>query len=350
MLSFLKKDAQKSTVSGDNNQVTQHIDNRSGVIYTEIKQIVSDLFEQNMLKMSNEATKLINVRRDTFSDLLIANMQTANPDGFQAFADPGFQYSLYTALQQYAKTGNDQLQGVLIDMLVKRTMVGNRELNQIAIDEAIAVSGKISSKQLYLLALIYLTTQQQRGFHTLEELGEYFSSAISGQDFYKTEDRTQAKEEMAHLAYAGCIGSYGLAGDYRSGLRRHYDYALGVNPEMLQMGLKDLFQSRFIPESEIYEIVSKAENRTYICKEDLQSAINNIYPAGKLFENHILPAILDDKVNEQVERLLKTSPFHTLHEIYELYRFGGYHLTPVGKAITRSYIKLNFPSPYQSQS
>lgn len=349
MLGFFKN-AQKSIVSGDHNQVTQNIDNSSGINYTEIKQIVTDLFEQNMLRMSNEASRLINARRDTFSDQLIANLHAANPNGFKAFADPGFQYMLFTALQHYARTGDDELQDVLIDMLVKRTMTDSRDLKQIVIDEAIAVAVKISSKQLYLMGLIQLTTQQQSGFHTLDELGDYFSSVISGQEFYKTEDSVQAREEMAHLAYAGCTGSYGLADDYRSGLRVQYDYALGLHPEMLKTGMRDFLQKRFIPESDVYQIVSQAENRTFICKEDVQYAMNRLYPSGNLFENLILPAIEDKRVSQQVDKLLEKEPFDTLHKIYELYDFGGYYLTPVGKTIAITYIKLKFPSPYQSQS
>ena len=63
MLGFFNN-GQKSTVRGDHNQVIQCIDNSSGINYTEIKQIVSDLFEQNMLRMSNEATRLTIERRE----------------------------------------------------------------------------------------------------------------------------------------------------------------------------------------------------------------------------------------------------------------------------------------------
>jgi hypothetical protein len=347
MFGLSKKNAQKSTVTGNNNQVVQLIDYRSGPGYLEIKQMVSDLVEQNMLRFSNEATRIINARKDTFIDQLLTLLQQINPEGFQSFADPGFQSVLITALQQYAKTGDEELQHITIDMLVKRTMLKNRELSQIAIDEAVAVIGKISSKQLYLIALIYLTAEQQRGFHTLQELGEYFSSVISGQHFYQTENPSQAREEMAHLGYAGCLGNYGLADDYTSALIRHYDYALGTHPDMLKSGLRDILQRRFIPESEAYQIVSKAENRAYICKEDIQAAIQHIYPTSQLFEHFILATINKDQAKKEADKLLEIMPFNTLHMIYELYSFGGYYLTPVGKSIARSYIKLNFPSPYQ---
>lgn len=341
MFNLSKFLSQRSAVNGNNNIVDQRIVNNAGLTYNDVKQISNDVFEQNIIKFSQEASVIARLRAEEFSEQLIARLHHSNPEGASAFSDPGLQSALFKAMRHYAGSGDQRAENVLIDLLVERTMLSTRNLDQIVVDESISVIGKISYKQMNLLALMYVTTTCLRGFETLGQLSDFLTVFLKEPSLFESTDREEALDEVSHINYAGCTGSMGLGGDFPGYLDSHYGFGFGLSRDYEGLGLRDLLQHGFISDSEMHKLASGAVNSTFICADDFREEAIKYLPSSAV-ENHMLHMTSQDRSKSNIRNAFSLEPFKTLHELFEYYEFGSYFLTPVGKAIAKSVIRLNF--------
>jgi hypothetical protein len=63
------------------------------------------------------------------------------------------QYAVFTAQREFARSGDDQLGDILVDILVDRTKEPDRSLLQIVLNESLNVAPKLTADQLAAFCL-----------------------------------------------------------------------------------------------------------------------------------------------------------------------------------------------------
>lgn len=197
--------------SGDNSQNIQVAGNLIiGITEQRAKEIAIEIYKDNFIKLSSEAHEVAINRVEELVDDFLIKMHERNPQNLDSLKDPGMQASLYTAQKEYAKTGDKNLEETLVEMLVDRASLKNRDLKQIVLDESISTVSKLTSQQLDILTLVFILTRTQN--HTLNNLislDKYVKSTI----LPFVASITKEKSSYEHLVYSGCCIFQGIAFD-----------------------------------------------------------------------------------------------------------------------------------------
>jgi hypothetical protein len=179
-----------------------------GVSATECRQMFLDLFEANALKLTGRAFELFEARARAFVDELLEEFFTRNSVGLASFEDPDMQHAIFTAQRDYARSGEGELETLLIGLLVQRSTAAN--LKRIVLNEAIGIASKLTDAQLDTMSLVLLLVHRPMfhyRFDSLSDFGEYLNQYFA--PLIRVESIDAAT--YLHLRYTGCASS-GLGG------------------------------------------------------------------------------------------------------------------------------------------
>lgn len=172
-----------------------------GLDYSETRQVAMDVFRANFLELRDEAATLAFQRAEA---LINGFLQQAAADGLTEIPEgknPDFQYALFSAQKEYARSGDEDLGELLVQLLVDRTKVRERDLQQIVLNESMAVAPKLTPDQLDALSLIFvLKYSVNKRVSSLPLLYEYLDQLVL--PFVAGASRKQAAYQ--HLEFAGC--------------------------------------------------------------------------------------------------------------------------------------------------
>lgn len=105
------------------------------------------------------------------------------------------------AQKEYARVGDADLEGLLVDLLVDRSKQNQRDLLQIVLNESLITAPKLTNDQLATLAVIFLlryTVNHNIGNH--KSLGIYFDKCA--EPFVEVISKNRACYQ--HLEFTGC--------------------------------------------------------------------------------------------------------------------------------------------------
>ena len=109
--------------------------------------------------------------------------------------------ALYSAQKDYAKTGDKDLQDLLVDILVERASHSNRDIRQITLDESLAVATKLTVEQMDALTLNFLLAEtMNNSLGTLASLKNYLEKDFL--PFLRTQ--VPGNSTYRHIEYSGC--------------------------------------------------------------------------------------------------------------------------------------------------
>jgi len=172
-----------------------------GLGYSEVRQVAMDLFEANFHKLRNEAAEIARERAESFVNSFIEEAAREGQTELPEAENPDFQYVFFSSQREYARTGDENLGDLLVQLLVDRTKVQQRDLEQIVLNESLAVASKLTLDQLDALSLIFsLRYTIREGLSTLDDLHEYLDEVIL--PFVLGASRNQSAYQ--HLEFAGC--------------------------------------------------------------------------------------------------------------------------------------------------
>jgi len=201
----MNEDTKITSKSGDGSTTIQakEVVIQQGSSYSEIKEIAKDVFKQNFLTLRDEASSLAIERANEFTIKLVEELKIRKPDTMQNAKTPGFQYALYEAQKNFAKTGDKDMAEVLVDILIDRLEFNDRNLRQIVLDESIGIIPKLTSSQLDVLTLVFLLKRSVNyGINNDETLKDYLDKYIKP----FTDSLSKESSLYEHLAYTGCSG------------------------------------------------------------------------------------------------------------------------------------------------
>lgn len=184
----------------------QSITINQGITYQDAKNIAVDVFQANFIELSAKAAETARTRAEELVDNFLAELKERNPESLYSIEEPAMQYAIYTAQKEYARTGDKDLSDMLVDILVERSSLQERNLEQIVLDESLAVVPKLTSSQLDTLTIIfYLKYSRDLGVNSFSSLGRYLKKDIVP----FTSLLSKENSLYQHLEFAGC-GSVSL--------------------------------------------------------------------------------------------------------------------------------------------
>jgi hypothetical protein len=172
-----------------------------GANYLEVRQIAMDVFEANFLKLRDEAASLAHKRAEVF---IAAFLQEAARNGLPEIPEaknPDFQYVLFSAQRDYARSGNLDLGELLVQLLVDRARVEERDLKQIVLNESLTVAPKLTSDHLDALSLVFIL--KYRGLPRIESLAD-FHLVLDDLVLPFVAGASHKLSAYQHLEYVGC--------------------------------------------------------------------------------------------------------------------------------------------------
>jgi hypothetical protein len=201
-----------------------------GLTHSETRQVAMDVFEANFIRLRDEAAELVRERAES---LLRSFLEQAAREGLATIPEgrnPDFQYVLFSAQRDYARSGDEDLEELLVQLLVDRAKIQDRDLAQIVLNESLGVAPKLTSGQLDWLSLIFLMKYASiSGANDLANLYRGFDTFI--RPFVAGASREQSAYQ--HLEYAGAATHNAVKIEAPKLFTQNY-------PGLFRMGLTEL--------------------------------------------------------------------------------------------------------------
>jgi hypothetical protein len=333
-----KQDGQEQKVNNGSIAIQAGGDVSLGISVTEARQIALDLWKANFIELSANAKEIADTRVQEITDKVLEKLQREFPAGIEKAEDPDFQYALFTVQKEYARNGDENLGDLLVDLLVDRSKLQQRDILQIVLNESLNTAPKLTESQLAALSVIFQFKYTQNlhvGNHKL--LGDYFDRTIS--PFISSIVKNRACYQ--HLEFTGC-GSIGfVSNSLESILCQTYQgqFLKGFeNKEIIDRGVTIGNDQRFfIPclndptkvqiRANNKEMLEKAYNENEIPAED-RIKISQLFDLNKMSETEIQ------------EKCISIRPY--MAELFDKWshsELGNFSLTSVGIAIGHANIK-----------
>lgn len=307
-----------------------------GISYEDAKQIALDVFKTNFLSLQGEAQKIALQRAE---ELVLAFLEKLQKEkvSLDAAKDPDMQYILFSAQRDYARSGKDNLQMLLVDILVERAKTGD-ELKKIVLNEAIQVAPKLTLKQLNAISIRFLIAESRSlRINNIESFQTYLKSTL----IPFCSELAKERSDYKHIEYAGC-GTVGLlSSDIYAYLKGNYSGVLSVGfdetsitPLALSTSQRNKLIIPCLRDKSKFQIAAINEESIGVAAQELNLNQNQITQIKDLHNKHLLS-------NEEIEKSLISldSKFSKLIRTWNSSGLGRLELTTVGIALAHANIK-----------
>lgn len=207
---MIKDKVQKQEAGDDStNLQARSIVVNQGISYTDAKEIALDVYKSNFLQLSQDAAQIARDRAEEITDNFLEKLKNENEAAIESMNEPSMQAALYEAQKQYAKTGDKDLEGLLVDILVERASTPERNIHQIVLDESLVVASKLTAEQMDALTINFLITKTSNAtLRNLPALPHYIQTNLV--PFIGNLSKESSCYE--HLEYVGCGSIMDIAG------------------------------------------------------------------------------------------------------------------------------------------
>lgn len=175
----------------------------NGISYSEVRQIAQDVFESNFLKLKGDAFDIARTRANQFIEDYLKELQEKHPEGLAKSIDPDMQYAIFEAQREFARSGDEELSKLLINLLIERTKENDKSLKQIVLNESLTVVPKLTLEHLNILSIVFLLKEAK--FNNLNGL-EQFNADIK-QFLFPLLDNINLNNKSSfyqHLVFSRC--------------------------------------------------------------------------------------------------------------------------------------------------
>lgn len=333
----MSKQVQKGGENSTNIQA-EEVNVAQGLSYAEVRQVATDVFKANFYDLAGEAKSIAEDRAEQITEEFLAKLQAENPDGFFKAQDPDFQHALFTVQKEHARSGDDDLGSLLVDLLVDRSKQNQRDILQIVLNESLSIAPKLTKEHLAALAVAFLFRYTQNyGVGNHDALGQYLDKNCA--PFADYIPKNQASYQ--HLQFSGCgavsMGSASLENilgqTYQGLFLKGFDPE-EINKREISIGIDHKF---FIPclndpqklqvRANSKKILEEKMEQLKVPEEDRPKIIS-LFNLGKMNEREIK------------EKCIEVRPY--MAQVFEAWNdsdLKSFNLTSVGIAIGHANIK-----------
>lgn len=120
---------------------------------------IMDAVAKQIQMFSVEAKSLVDERLTNFKESILQEFAEKADARSEAFSDPDFQHSLFSAQTAYARTGDDDLHSVLLDLVVQRSKQEKRDRLALTLNDAIDRASSLTDEDFSILAMAFWSKQ-----------------------------------------------------------------------------------------------------------------------------------------------------------------------------------------------
>lgn len=178
----------------------------TGLTYAEVRDVALDVFRANFYQLAGVAQETARSRAEEITENFLSKLQREHPIGLEKSNDPDFQYALFTVQRDYARSGDKDLGDLLVDLLVDRSKLEQRDVLQIVLNESIDTARKLTENHLAVLAVVFVFRYTQSlGIGNHQMFGDYLDRMVA--PFAPKVVKNMACYQ--HLQFCGC-GAVGI--------------------------------------------------------------------------------------------------------------------------------------------
>jgi hypothetical protein len=183
------------------NSITVH-----GVTAAEAQSIALDVFHSNSLTFRETAQEVAIARAEKVTKDFLDELFERNPKAAESLRDPDMQRSLFRAQEEYACSGDEDLEAVLIDLLVDRAEAPRRELRTMVLNEAIVTAPKLTAGQRAAIGVCFLG-RYTRSVFPVPNVDAFYAASIARNYLPFVEAVDSSDRSCRHIEYvrAGSI-------------------------------------------------------------------------------------------------------------------------------------------------
>ncbi|MEZ8157624.1 LPO_1073/Vpar_1526 family protein [Vibrio splendidus] len=186
-----------------NNFQGQSLVINQGISYSDARDIALDVYKSNFIQLSEDAAKLAKHRAEELTDNFLETLKETNQAAISEMKQPSMQAALYEAQKQYAKSGDKELESMLVDILVQRASTSERNTKQIVLDEALEVVSKLTNDQLNILSINFAIARLNKPkINNTASLIDHIQNELS---VFIDPEVEYDQSWFEHLAYSGCV-------------------------------------------------------------------------------------------------------------------------------------------------
>ena len=145
-LPIMMKDKKQEGGDGSSNIQAENVNVYNGITYKDAKEIALDVFNSNFIRLKSEAAQIAAERAEE-----ITEKNEKSPESLEEFKNPAMQDALFQTQKEYAKSGDEELGNLLVDILVDRAKTQERNMLQLVLDESLLVAPKLTVEHFDLL-------------------------------------------------------------------------------------------------------------------------------------------------------------------------------------------------------
>lgn len=166
----------------------------------EMRTVALAVYRENALELRGIAEDVAYARADRLTNEFLTKLKTEHPRPAASLADPDMQSVLFDAQSQYARSGEEDLGQVLVDLLADRASEEARTLRTLALNEAIHSAPKLTEKQRRVIALVFILRYARYMANDARALcEEYIKPCVAA----LAEDLPEKSIEYQHIEYVG---------------------------------------------------------------------------------------------------------------------------------------------------
>jgi len=204
--------------AGSADGVTVNQTNHYGVTVEQVRAVAQDTFRADFFKFLDHAGDVATARAQSVLDKYLERIQKENPAALEQANDPNFRYALLTAQKAQAISGDQNLETLLVELLVRRSGEQRKSLQQIVLNEALDVVSRLTDEQVAALTISFVlrrtTNQKVLDVHSFLQMMDLRVLPFIG-------GAKLSNAAYSHLAYTGCgvveLGEISLADVFLKG-------------------------------------------------------------------------------------------------------------------------------------
>jgi len=185
-----------------------------GLTADDVRDIALSLFQQNFLELRGLAEDVARGRAEKITTDFLRALEERAPLALGSASDPDMQRAIFEAQREYACSGDNDLEAVLVDLLVDRASEPGRETRTIVLNEAITAAPKLTQQQRRAIAVCFLVKYTR--WTGRADVVTFYEQYIRGNLLPLAEDADETGGLPAHRVRRSRLDWYRLGGSHIS--------------------------------------------------------------------------------------------------------------------------------------
>jgi hypothetical protein len=187
--------------------------------YEQMRQVAMDIFKSNFLEFRGIAEDVARARaekitKDYFEKLTASQSQQIQKN----LSDPDLLRCLYRAQEEFACSGSEDLEQILVDLLIERAEQEEKDIEAIVLNEAINVVCKLTADQRTAIAAVFLL--RYTGWDAITDLTNFYYGYLRPNFTPVSSGLPKKNSAYQHIEYVGAgsvsIGEIGFGTVFRN--------------------------------------------------------------------------------------------------------------------------------------